>query len=243
MKHLLLFAFILISCGFYAQADTIKKPRKPLEFRQKRFELGGALNVFSLAEVSYFVGPMVSFKANAKNGRIAGILNLSYNFGNSFNIVNVNYYQYPNLDQSVFYSTARYNALKLSLAMQVPFINRSNKKGFGLSGILGASYLNGLGSGKYISFADKPNSPAVPGYVRPSSKFTLNDRNNLVGFSIDLGLNLSYTIKRMQLFADVLYNTVGISSLDSTSDSFGQFIGRSPRYPLTYSLGARYCFY
>ncbi|UPT65525.1 MAG: hypothetical protein M0D57_13350 [Sphingobacteriales bacterium JAD_PAG50586_3] len=94
-----------------------------------------------LRDMGVSSGLLFSLKANSQRGRIAGVLNLSYNLNNNFNIRHEMHYKYQNFPESKFYSTARYNFLKINASMLVPFFNRTNKKGFSLSRYAGVKLL------------------------------------------------------------------------------------------------------
>lgn len=268
MKIRLLIAGLLITLSLAAQDEPIDTTgtfaharmdslrRVKVMARQKRFDVGGGVQVNSFNGLGTSAGLLFSFKANAKNGKIAGLFNLSYNLNNHFGAISPvydynNYYNtYP---RSKFESNVRYNFLKVGAAMQIPFFNRTNKKGFSLAAIVGLSYYNGMGSGQYTSFLDKPNAPSIDTsvsnhiYIRPSQKFGF-DNHNLSMFSVDLGLSLNYTFDRYQVFADfstlfygVLGNTFTKSSDVPWMQWFGGYSGSNYSYNL--NLGVRYCIY
>jgi hypothetical protein len=141
----------------------------------------------------------------------------------------------------------RYNFLKLSAAVMVPFFNRTNKKGFSLAGIAGISYCNGLGSGQYTSFLDKPNPPTIDNGIkylaRPSQNFDF-DNYNLQVFSMDLGLSFNYTLNRYQLFADLstlIYQSYFSTFISNSEDPDVNLYNSSFSFNL--NLGIRYCIY
>lgn len=254
MKQFLLFALLLLTASAFAQHDTIEPPRKPIEQRQKRFEVGGGVQVNALSDACYFTGPMFSFKANSKYGRIAGAINVSYGFGYTFHSIFNSWDMYPNYPKTAFYNDIRYNMMKVNASMIVPFFNRTNKRGFGVSYLLSLSYYNSLGSGTYTSFLDKSNPPVLqPGdyeYVRPSHKFSMQNRNSTF-FAVETGLSFSYTHHYMQFFIDAA-TIVGLEAttemagngyVDSNSDSSTNFKGNSPQYSLMLNVGMRYCLY
>lgn len=258
MKIRLLIALLLTSLSLAAQTDSIAYMRKDsirqakVAARQKRFDIGGGVQVNALRQMGVSSGLLFSFKANAKNGRIAGVFNASYNLNNNFDIRHFVYSDYPTYPESKFYSTARYNFLKLSAAMQIPFFNRTNKKGFSLAGTLGVGYSNGLGSGEYVSFLDKENPPVInstnQSYIRPSQKFDLNNYN-FKYINLDLGISANYTYQRYQLFIDGSINLINDvsgelnTSLTAESDSFTDFKEDSPELSYTINFGLRYCLY
>lgn len=256
MKIRLLIALLLTSLSLAAQTDSIAYMRKDsirqakVAARQKRFDIGGGVQVNSFSKLGASSGLLFSFKANAKNGRIAGLFNMSYNLNNNFNALSeANYYDTLNYPESKFYSNVRYNFLKVSAAMQVPFFNRTNKKGFSLAGILGLSYYNGLGSGEYVSFLDQENPPilSTPNAtnIRPSQKFDFNNYN-LQMASIDIGLSFNYTYQRYQLFADGHALVLGIDkSTFLRSGDANPLISYPNDGKLSYTInfGLRYCLY
>lgn len=137
--------------------------------------------------------------------------------------------------------------------MQIPFFNRTNKKGFSVSGLLGLSYCNGLGSGQIESGFDKPGAPSYDSIVnyygvnRPiySQKFS-RDNYNLLLLSLDIGLSLSYTFKRYQVFADGSYLGVGIGyGLDKNygNPAVAPNLYKNSRLNLAFNLGVRYLLY
>jgi len=163
------------------------------------------------------------------------------------------YYLNNPYPKSGYHSDIRYNFFKASVAMQVPFFNRTNKKGFGLSMLMGLSYYNGFGSGEYKSFADKPNAPPVDTnfvqQIRPSHKFSFKS-NNLALLSFDIGFSATYIFKRYQFFVDGYYmsvwtfnNSYDKGTLHSKSDTDNNFFGTSPRYSFCINFGIRYCLY
>lgn len=268
MKLSILAAFLLIAFIANAQdttkvaKDTVENKnsthgrfKKDITERQKRFEVGGGVQVNAIEAMSTFVGPSFSFKANSRYGRLAGIFNMSYNFGNTFNALHTSYYNYSNQGnpKEKYLSDIRYNFLKVSAAMVVPFFNRSNKKGFGISGVMGISYYNGLGSGEYFSFMDKPNPPTLTAwelqYVRPTYKFTYKN-NNLLMAGFDIGLSFTYTYQMLQFFADIFYMRTAIlnrngetGTINSKSDTGDNYLGFASSYSYSMHFGVRYCLY
>lgn len=193
-----------------ATDTTISPQQKPIESRQKRFDIGGGVQVNSFGYMGTSAGPMFTARANSKYGRIAGVLNVSYNLNNKYEY----YFPYwSNNYPDFLISDIRYNFIKVSLAMQVPFFNRTNKKGFSMSGILGISYCNGLGSGEIKSGFDKPSAPSADsletyyGVGNPiySQDFTM-EKYNMEAVSIDIGFSFAYTppYSHCQIFADAL---------------------------------------
>ncbi len=257
MKTRLLIALLLSSLSLTAQTDSIAYMRidsirqAKVAARQKRFDIGGGVQVNGVRDMGVSSGLLFSLKANSQNGRIAGVLNLSYNLNNNFNIRHEMHYKYPNFPESKFYSTARYNFLKVNASMLVPFFNRTNKKGFSLAGMLGLSYCNGLGSGEYVSFMDKANPPIIDSAdlanVRPSQKFSM-DNKNFAYLGLELGLSASYTYEHYQFFVDGMVNMfndvsdVFNQSLTVTSDTDAGGV-KSPVTSFTVNAGLRYCLY
>lgn len=258
MKIPLLLLTIFISTALSAQIDSIAFMRKDsirqakVTARQKRFDIGGGIQVNGFNRLGTSTGLLFSLKANSQTGRIAGLFNLSYNLNNHFNALSFAYnYDNQGYPKSKFYSNVRYNFLKLSAAMQIPFFNRTNKKGFSLAAIVGLSYYNGLGSGEYVSFLDRDNPATIDSTllddIRPSQKFNFNN-HNLQMVSLDLGLSFNYTYERYQLFADVSLLAVGSfgSTFDRNDDIpwSGWFGGSYPNYvSYNLNLGLRYCLY
>lgn len=262
MKIRLLLVLLSATLTLSAQQDSIKLTTDTTgkayawDFNTEpvgRVDIGGGIQYSNITHMgSIYMGPSFSCKVNARYGRIGGLFSLSYQFGNSFNIRNEIYYQYTNTyPASAFYSDARYNFAKVSAAMMVPFFNRTNKKGFALSGIFGLSYYNGLGSGRYISFLDKVNPPTIDPYdtifVRPSTKFNFKN-HNLRMFSIDIMLSATYTFKRFQVFVDGGF--IGVVPLQGTlrtdSESMTAFFGGyngNRTISFNINTGLRYCLY
>ncbi|UPT65522.1 MAG: hypothetical protein M0D57_13335 [Sphingobacteriales bacterium JAD_PAG50586_3] len=216
------------------------------------------MQINQIDAMSGFCGPNFSFRANHKYGRFAGIFNLSYNFGNTFKAINYDWFFNYLAPKHVYVSTIRYNFLKVGAAMQVPIINRTNKKGFCLSAIIGASYYNGLGSGEYINYLDRN-----PGKYFGSQWHTGNSRNfsfsdhNLEMISIEAGLDFSYTFSRYQLFSNFsLLNCWSINDVydeyswyqtngtyTSKTESSNKSTYDTPRYSFCLNIGLRYCLY
>jgi hypothetical protein len=260
MKIPLLLLTIFISTALSAQTDSIAFMRKDsirqakVTARQKRFDIGGGIQVNGFNRLGTSTGLLFSLKANSQTGRIAGLFNLSYNLNNNFKAISPAYnYDNQGYPKSKFESNVRYNFLKLSAAMQIPFFNRTNKKGFSLAAIVGLSYYNGLGSGEYVSFLDRDNPPVVDTvvfnytYIRPSQNFDF-DNHNLNMFSIDLGLSLNYTFKQYQLFADfstIFYGTLGDTFTRSSDVPYVQYFGGLPgsKFSFNINAGLRYCLY
>jgi hypothetical protein len=260
MKIRLLLLCLLFTATAFAQTDSIAHAKKDslrlakAMARKKHIDIGGGVQVNSFNGLGSSTGLLFSLKANSQTGRIAGLFNMSYNLNNHFGAISP-VYSYNNYNQtfprSKFESNVRYNLLKLSLAAQIPFFNRTNKKGFSLAAIVGASYYNGMGSGEYISFLDKSNPPTIDSsllyMVRPSQEFDF-DNNNLNMFSVDLGLSFNYTFERYQLFADfstIFYSPRG-DTFTRNSDVpwmawFGGLSGSNFSYNL--NIGLRYCLY
>lgn len=236
----------------HARRDSLRLAKAMA--RKKHIDIGGGVQVNSFNGLGSSTGLLFSLKANSQTGRIAGLFNMSYNLNNHFGAISpvydYNYYSqtYP---RSKFESNVRYNFLKLSLAAQIPFFNRTNEKGFSLAAIVGASYYNGLGSGEYISFLDKANPPAIDSsllyIVRPSQEFDF-DNHNLNMFSVDVGLSFNYTFDRYQLFADfstLFYGQFGDTFTRSSDVPWMQWFGGASGSIFSYNLniGVRYCMY
>lgn len=235
--------------------DTTATKKWELLNKKRTLDIGGGIQYSDIMRMSnFYMGPSISCKVNSKYGRIAGLFNLSYQFGRKYYVFNdaVYYSGYKNTyPPTAFYSDAQYNFAKVSAAMMVPFFNRTNKKGFAISGIFGLSYYNGLGSGKYVSFLDKPNPPVINpndmGYIYSSTKFSFGNYN-LSLISVDIMLSANYTFKRYQLFADG--GLIAVAHLQKTkrtdSESMAAFFGGmgrkdSPSYNI--NIGLRYCLY
>lgn len=249
MKLPLLAALLLFNVLLHAQ-DTITHPKKTIEQRQKRFDIGGGVQVTRLGYMEIGAGPLFSIKANSRYGRIAGLLNIAYNFQKPYNYYEPWYWG----PDGKYTSHVKYNYVKISLAMYIPLVNRSNKKGFGLSALLGLSYYNGLGSGKFKSFSDELSPSAKDtldniyqiDYI-PTQKFNFKNYN-MEGVGFDIGLSFSYTFKKYQIFADALFNRVGYigNGNNGTIDKNYNNPAHAKNinlYDYSFNVGMRYCLY
>lgn len=271
MKTALLFACLLFSLAVSAQDTTIIKrrnetiiiiknknnPDSAVDKQRRSFDVGGGFQLNRLQAFSNFYGPFLCFRANERNGRLAGIVNLSYNIGSTFQALNYAWFFDYQKPKTLYLSDIRYNFLKVSAAMQVPFFNRTNKIGFSMSAVGGASYYNGMGSGQYLSYLDKPSGEYFGDkwHTGPSRKFSFNT-NNLELVSFDIGLNFSYTLQRYQVFADASYlyyipinhvyddmdNQIN-GTLTAETDNNGMSIYNSPLNSICINIGLRYCLY
>lgn len=266
--YLLLFCLLTASVAL-AQDDTtgfataanntaISPQQKPIENREKRFDIGGGVQVNSFGYMGTSAGPMFTARANSKYGRIAGVLTLSYNLNNNYDYYDPNYGNIAMVTNDYFISHVRYNFLRVSLDMQVPLFNRTNKKGFSISWIFGISYCNGLGSGEYKSGLDKPGAPSADSldnywgyqFMEHTQKFSRNN-HNMEFLNFDFGLSFSYTFKRYQIYTDINYLYIGDVSnggvLGHTFDKNYMNGARAqnvyPRRNLSINLGVRYCLY
>jgi len=252
MKTTLLAALLLFTVLLHAQ-DTIKTISDTTNKRhwrsdvswKTRFDIGLGAQLNSFAYLSTSAGPMMTIRANSKYGRIAGMLNVSYNFNNSYD-----YYEPVYWDIGEYKSHVRYNFLKISLAMQVPFFNRTNKKGFSMSALIGVSYLNGLGSGEFKSVFDENPVPYPPMGSVATQKFSTKNYN-LAGFSVDMGFTFAYTFpfSHYQVFADAVYFPVVNFSSGNTdtidknynNPASANNINRYQDYCI--NIGVRFCLY
>lgn len=257
MKIRLLLLCLLFTATAFAQTDSIAHAKKDslrlakAMARKKHIDIGGGVQVNSFGSLGNSTGLLFSLKANSQTGRVAGLFSMSYNLNNNFGelspVYHLNNYS-DSFPQSKFESDVRYNFLKLSAAVQVPFLNRTNKKGFSMAGIAGLSYCNGLGSGQYTSFLDKQNPPTIDNgimyLVRPSQDFGF-DNYNLEIFTMDLGLSFNYTMDRYQLFADfssMLYQSYSSTFVRNTDDDPNTPPSTSG-FSFNLNLGIRYCLY
>lgn len=232
----------------HARRDSLRLARAMA--RKKHIDIGGGVQVNGFNRLGNSTGLLFSLKANSQTGRVAGLFSMSYNLNNNFStlspVYDLNNYS-DSFPSSKFESDVRYNFLKVSAAVQVPLFNRTNKKGFSMAGIAGLSYCNGMGSGQYTSFLDKPNPPTIDNgimyMVRPSQDFDF-DNYNLQILTMDLGLSFNYTMDRYQLFAD--FSSMIYQSYFDTFLSNGEQPDMNlytSRFSFNLNIGLRYCLY
>jgi hypothetical protein len=219
-----------------------------------RFDIGLGAQLNSFGYMGTSAGPLLSIRANSKYGRIAGYLNLSYNLNNNYDYYHPEYGNYAIATNEYFISHIRYNFLKISLGMQVPLFNRTNKKGFSMSWIFGMSYCNGLGSGEYKSGFDKPGAPPTEslidyGFYPPYHSYKFNaTTNNMQYLNVDFGFNFSHTFKesRFQVYTDAIIILTGYGAAGHTfhknTDNPARAQNINP-YSFCINAGIRYCLY